>query len=242
MKTFANDKPIYVQIVDMIEDNINLSLWPEHYKLPDEVNYAKELGVSRGTLRTALDILYDKGLLIRIRGKGTFVKGKKIEQRLSSSLVSSSDELQRQGKKFTTKVIEVKIIDPDKNLKSVLSLKKNEKVAYIERVRFVENKPALYLKNYVALKYCQDILNDDLENERLFEIIKNKYGYEVLWGQRYFRAINADNLIANRLKLKKDEAVMLLQQTAFTYDNKPLEYSELYLNSQLFELMAVVSK
>lgn len=69
----ASPRPLYLQLADHVRRQIDTGAWPENHRLPPEVELANELNVARGTVRQALDLLVNQGLLQRIPGKGTFV-------------------------------------------------------------------------------------------------------------------------------------------------------------------------
>lgn len=242
MEKYLQTVPIYQQIVQKLLHKIESGEWPNHTKLPDEVELASRLQVSRGTLRKAIAQLSSQGLLTRIPGKGTFVQSGPMEQQLASVLVSTSEELERQNKSYRTVVLQKTIIAPDPKLRSLLKVAQDTPVLFLERLRFVDDFPTIYLKNYVPLSFCPGIMQDDLEHEKLFDLLENKYANPVLWGQRYFRAVAAVGDVASNLGVVAGSPVMALEQTAFTSLGVPIEHSNVWLDSSRFELMAVLTR
>jgi DNA-binding GntR family transcriptional regulator len=102
--------PLYQQIQDWMRNQIAYGVWPEHYKLKSETDLAAELGVNRGTIRNAVKALTDSGLLVRIHGRGTFVRSRTIEQPLADHLITFSEGLVLEGISFETRVIEQQTI------------------------------------------------------------------------------------------------------------------------------------
>lgn len=242
MQEYLNTVPIYKQLLTMMEEKIKSQQWPNHYKLPDEVHLAGELGVSRGTLRKAISHLSEQGLLVRIPGKGTFVNSGKIEQQLASTLISTSEELERQNRSYETVVVKKQILTPPVHIRSLLGVKAEDKILYLERVRLVEGTATMYLKNHVVLSFCPGLENEDFAQNKLFDLIEKKYGNPILWGQRYFRAVAAVGDVADHLGIVAGTPVMALEQTVFTVQGAPIEYSNVWLDSSRFELMAVLSR
>ena len=196
MPEFKVTTPVFKQIEEIFAQNIQIGTWPIHSKVKDEITLAQEYGVSRGTLRKAIKNLVAKGVLTQIRGKGTFVVSSDIQQPLASRLISFAEALGEQSLSYKTVLIKKEVITPDLKVSSLLEIPREEKVIYIERVRFVDNRPVVYLKNFIQLSKCPDIMNDDLENNTLFSLIENKYKHTINWGRRYFKAVPALNEVA----------------------------------------------
>ena len=239
---FLDSRFIYEQVEDLIMDNIKNGTWPVHSKLKDEIKLSEELGVSRGTLRKAIKSVVEKGLLTQIKGKGTFVASSDIEQPLASRFVSFSEALKQKNISYKTIVLKKQIISPGPKIAAFLEIDLDTEVFLIERVRLVDNMPVIYLKNYVHLACCPDIINDDFENETLFSLIENKYRLKIIWGRRIFKAITALGDAARNLGLEIGAPVMYLEQNAYTKGNKPVEYSTVWINSDRFDLVSTIQR
>ncbi|WP_306118612.1 MULTISPECIES: GntR family transcriptional regulator [unclassified Roseitalea] len=68
--------PLYLQISELLTREIAAGLWPDGARLPTEADLASQLGVAVGTLRKALSVLETRGLVVRVQGSGTYVRGR----------------------------------------------------------------------------------------------------------------------------------------------------------------------
>lgn len=93
----TSPEPLADQVYRWMLGNITGGVWPPNLQLRAENDLAAELGVNRGTLRRALRRLADEGLLVQVHGKGTFVRGKRLEGSLAQSLLSFAEALELQG-------------------------------------------------------------------------------------------------------------------------------------------------
>lgn len=239
---YSNDKPIFKQLEERFINNIQTGIWPVHTKIKDEIELSAELQVSRGTLRKAIKSLVEKGLLSQIKGKGTFVVSNDIEQPLASRLVSFSEAMKEKSLSFKTVLLKKEILIPDLKVAAFLEIPHGDKVVFIERVRLIDNYPVIYFKNYVHLCKCPDIMDDDLENQTLFSLIEEKYNHKIKWGRRYFKAISALGDVAFNLGLSVGTPVMYLEQVTYTHGNVPVEYSNVWINSEKFEILSVIPR
>ena len=242
MKRYDEGKFIYEQIEKMLVANIQNGTWPVHSKLKDEIKLAEEFGVSRGTLRKAIKSMVEKGLLTQLRGKGTFVASNDIDQPLADSLISFSEALKQKGVSYKTIVLRQELVEPGPKIAAFLDVPLDAKVFMIERVRLVDNNPIIYLKNYVVLDQCPDIVNDDFEKETLFDLLENKYDIDIFWGRRIFKAVAALGDVARNLGIDIGTPVMYLEQSVYTEGNKTLEYSTVWINSDKFELVSTIQR
>jgi DNA-binding transcriptional regulator YhcF (GntR family) len=118
----SGPKLIYQQIVDWMRQQISSGNWPEHYRLPSEIDLAAQLEVSRGTVRKAITELTAAGLLVSIHGRGTFVEASAIEQPLAEKLIAFSEALIEKKVPFTTQVIGCRLVAPPPRIASLLSI------------------------------------------------------------------------------------------------------------------------
>lgn len=232
---------IYQQISTWILQQVNTEVWPEHYQLPAEVDLADQLGVSRGTVRKAIADLTSKGVLVSIHGRGTFVKSKTLEQPLADTLIAFSEDLIEKGIAFETRVIEQKLITPSEHVASLLAVE-NQVVFYLKRVRSIGGKPIVVLENYVATGLCPGIEMVDFSQERLFQVLENRFQIIIDWGWRTFQARSAPPEVAELLHGSVPEPIMYMEQLAHTKDGKPLEYSNIWFKGDKFRLVAQVKR
>lgn len=234
--------PLYLQVKAWIQEQIRQEIWPEHYKLVNEIDLANNLGVSRGTVRRAISELIDEGLLVRIHGRGTFVASKRLEQPLAERLVAFSEDLISRGIPFETQVLEQSVIQPTEPLASLLAVPPPGKVLFLKRVRFVGQEPLILLHNYVVHAYCPGIEQIDFTQYRLFEVLEERYDLRLDWGRRTFEAQAAIQEIAGYLGISECAPVMKLEQVVFLDDGSPIELSDVWLRGDRYRLMATVKR
>jgi DNA-binding GntR family transcriptional regulator len=238
----SGPKLLYQQIIEWMQQQISSGNWPEHYRLPSEIDLASQLNVSRGTVRKAITELTSEGMLVSIHGKGTFVNAATIEQPLAEKLIAFSEALMEKNIAFTTHVVSQKLVTPPQRISSLLSLPAETPLLYLERVRSVNQSPLIYLINYISIEHCAGIHNVDFENFRLFQILEEQYHLELGWGQRTFQAQAADQHVARMLQIKPCDPVMYMEQLLYLRDGSPIEVSNLWIRGNSFRLSAFVKR
>lgn len=167
-----NVTPLYVQLADIMKNEINVGSWRKGEKIPTEKELSEKFRVSRVTIRKALENLEKESLLIRQQGKGTYVNNEKI-QRSISGVQSFSSIYEALGSKPGAKVIKQIIEQPSEEDITELNLEKDEKVVVIERIRYVDDIPvAIEISHFPETRF-NFLLKENLNDTSMFEIIKN---------------------------------------------------------------------
>lgn len=235
-------KPLYSQIADWIREKIYANEWEKNYQLPAEDDLGKQLDVSRGTIRKAISSLIKEGILIQIQGKGTFVAASKVSHPFGQELISFAESMEREGLDYVTKVLEKRVIQPKASVKNKFSLKDNQKVLYLKRVRLIENEPVIVLENYINIDLCQGIEHIDFEHMTLFTAIEKLSGQKIQFGTRQFEARGLEEEQAMLLSLPIGTPVLYLDQITYFAESIPVEVSQVWLRSDKYSISSYVKR
>ncbi len=167
------EKPLYRQVILDLEKQIK-NMKP-NTKLPSERQLLVKYGVSRNTVRLALQDLEERGLIYRLHGKGTFVSSTFLNQPNIGGMYSFSEELKRTGQKASTENQSLDLITPDKNIAAQLNLKPTEKAYKLVRLRLANNEPRIFSTSYLPEKIFPELVIDDLKSKPLYTVMKEKY-------------------------------------------------------------------
>ena len=145
-------------------------------------------GMSRITVRNAIDELARQGKLEKVQGKGTFVLSKSIIQNLGN-VYSFSREMEKQGKISSTKLLSRELLKADRKLADRLGINEGERIIYIERLRCADGCiPIMIERTYFVFETYDFILNIDLEKESLYKSLENDYGIVINKAVETFKA------------------------------------------------------
>ncbi|QHS23401.1 GntR family transcriptional regulator [Virgibacillus sp. MSP4-1] len=234
--------PIYQQIADWMTENITSGTWEKGQKLQSEEELSRQLEINRGTLRKAISVLIEQGMLIRIHGKGTFVDEQKISYPFAQELISFAESMEAKGYTFQTNVLEKKIIHPNIQTQKKLDITDNDYVLYLQRVRLIENEPTIVLANWVSLKHCPGIDQEDFETVSLFSAIEKYSNSKITVGTRRFSAKALNQKQANLISMNKNDPVLHINQTTFLLNDIPIEHSEVLLRTDKYEVTSVLTR
>lgn len=217
--------PLYYQVEKILYAWITKELKPGSV-IPGEKDLCDAFQVSRSVIRQALSDLTNKGIIKRYRGIGTVVVQPKIDERLVSKLTGFYADMVSQGIKPKTKVLQKEIVKADDIMAQYLSIKPNDRVIKIHRLRYIEEEPILLVTTFLPFSLFPKLLNEDLENQSLYGILENKYGIKLLWGERTIEAISADSQDAKLLGISKGDPLLFLRSITYAEQDIPVEYYE----------------
>ncbi|MFF8102358.1 GntR family transcriptional regulator [Streptomyces sp. NPDC016640] len=221
---FALDRgspvPLYHQLAQQLEAAIDHGHLAPGNLLGNEVGLSVRLGLSRPTVRQAIQSLVDKGLLVRRRGVGTQVVHSQVRRPLELS--SLYDDLEAAGQAPTTRVVRNETVPASAGVAAALGLAEGSGVVLLERLRRTHGRPVALLCNYLP----PGLLGLDsarLESTGLYRMMRA--GGITLHSARQTvgaRAATADE--AARLEEKEGAALLTMQRTAYDDTGRPVEY------------------
>lgn len=234
--------PLHLQIERAFRDNIVTGRWPARARLPREPELAAELGVNRGTLRRALAALIAGGLLIAVRGRGTFVASAVLEPSIAQRFRSLSEDFSAQGFTFRTEVKSVTVGLLPLPVRTLLGVPVSTPGLRLERVFRGTPGPLAYLVNYVRGDDCPGIAEVDFATESLFGTLSRRYGIPIVRGRRTFSAQRASREVADALQVAPGDPVLYLEQVTYTKGGRAIEYSDVWIDSSRVTITSMLER
>lgn len=214
--------PLYFQLAQSLQQNIQNGNIPAGSLLGNEIRLADELGVSRPTIRRAIEYLVTQGLLVRRRGVGTQVVRAQVRRPLE--LTSLYEDLSSAGQEPKTTVISVEEVPADRDVAEALKLDEGEPVMKLERLRFAESEPIAILQNYLPLDLAP-IDAESLENSGLYELMRGA-GVHIHLAEQTIGARNATADEGKLLHEKRGAALLTMSRLAFDLTGRPVELGQ----------------
>lgn len=224
--------PLYIQIAQILRENIRDSVYKPGDKLPSEKELEQRYGISRITAMSALEELVNERLAYRERGRGTFVAQPMIGD--LSFFSSFTEDMISHGFRPSSRMIEIKQSDPGPQTIEKLSMNPDEKYMLIKRVRLADGEPVVLQEAYLPGSKFPDIEKQDFENHYLYEIIRQKYGYNLTWSEAIVEAIAASSADASYLGIKPGTPVLLIWHLTMDDHYTTLEYVRSVYRSDRF--------
>jgi GntR family transcriptional regulator len=215
--------------------------WRPGERLPSEPKLARDLGVSRATLRDALRSLEEDGFVTREHGAGTFVT---FRPRLRNNLdvnFGVTQLIRAHGLEPGVSSFSVSTELPDAECAQDLALAPGEEVAVLERVRTADGEPVAFTRDFLPLAMLGgrvDLL-ERLGSASLYELLERQVAVVVEHGVARFRPLVASAQVAKLLDLPKDALLLFLHQVDYDLEGRPVLISHEYHVADAFELAVV---
>jgi len=164
--------PLYHQISDQLEAAIGNGGLQKGEFLPSEIDLAVAWGVSRPTVRRAIQELVDRGMLVRRRGVGTQVVTDQVRRRVRLS--SLFDDLVADGRSPTTRVLRCDTVEADEAVAAELEVDPGSPILLLERVRSAGDIPLAIMRNWLALEGGDDITATSLQTAGLYDLLRRR--------------------------------------------------------------------
>ncbi|WP_162528188.1 GntR family transcriptional regulator [Gemmobacter caeruleus] len=227
--------PKYYLIYEELCRQFEAGKYPVGTKIPSESELCEIHGVSRGTVREAVKLLIQQGVLTRERGRGTFVTEKedKIAQD-AQRLIGFTELMQQHGKKAHAKIFRRETVKPNSRIQRLLELKSSEKVVEIERLRFGDDEPLIIERSYYVYGYFYQILEFDLEKESIYEVLHRETDVRLGEAHQTIEAVKATPEDAKMLRIPPGDPLLLIKRLIRTKDDRLFQYTEdLYRSDRL---------
>ncbi len=226
MPPINHDSPIpyYVQVKDVIREYIRSGVWQHNDQLPSEAEMCDMFEVSRTVIRQALQDMIHEGLVIRRKGKGSYVAPAKISEQLVQKLTGFYQDMVAQGYHPVTHVLKQHVIPASRPVADHLKIEVGTPVIEIIRLRFVENIPIVLVTSYITQSLCPDLVNDDLTNQSLYDLLEKHYGLYIARGRRIVQSVPASEQEMELMDVSKGAPMFLLESTSYLSDGTPIEY------------------
>ncbi|TDX48959.1 GntR family transcriptional regulator [Orenia marismortui] len=236
MKLENNDIPIYYQIENLIRDKIENSEYATGEKIPSERELGEICGVSRMTVRKALDNLVNEGVLERRERQGTFVARDNLNQ--FPTLVGVSEYIESEGMKANIKVINKELIKPDKSITKNLNLNSDEKVILVERLILADKRVCGFEQSYIPYPICPELLEVEIDQKSIYAMLR-KNGHKPTKAKDQTSAILSNDKLSRLLQIDTKEAILKNIRTSFSKD-RPIVYSYNYYSGEDFVMTRMV--
>lgn len=228
---FDNDSqlPLYQQLVNLIENQINSGELKPGQRIPSEHELCKLHEISRTTVRQSLSDLEARGKVIRVKGRGTFIP-KFVARKPFDGLTGFSKEVKYlYDRQAYSKVMSLKTILPEEEIAQMLGTNTDEAVIQVRRARFIQDVGIAGVDTrYLPFSRFEGILQEDLEQNSLYEILMTKYN--TIPSRAYSEVIGAGcpEEIAGVLDLDPGEPVTYFRDVIFDQNEIPFDFGKNY--------------
>jgi len=190
--------------------------------IPAERQLAGDLGVSRLTVRAAIDGLVRDGQLARRHGSGTYVTEPKIAQPLT--LTSFTEDMRRRGMVPSSRTLELTSVSAGARLARRLQVSPEELVVRVQRLRLADGEPMAYEVLHVPGSLVPGLSKADLENRSFYELLEERYGIVIASGNQTIEPTVTTEEESQLLAVPLHTPAFLFERTTVAESDRIIEF------------------
>jgi GntR family transcriptional regulator len=209
-------------------------------RLAGESPLARELAVSRPTIRGALLQLQREGLVVTRQGVGSFVASRRISQTMAH-LETLDATLAEQGLNSSTRVIEFLFTAPTTRVRSMLRLEADAQVLQISRAHMIDDVPIAHVRMCLPGAIGVNFSRNDMEHHPLYELLPSRLGVRIGQATQTVRAESASPAIALALDIGERMPVLACERVTYSAELEPVIYALFHYRADRFEFRANLS-
>ncbi|MCX7568587.1 GntR family transcriptional regulator [Tumebacillus sp. DT12] len=224
-------RPLYMLVIDRIKDQSANGEWPPGTRLPSEFELAKLFGVSRATLREALRVLEEEGVVVRRHGIGTFIAERSVVQAGIEQLFSVTEWIERANRIPGTIGLTATEGEASPEDLERFGLNTPEPFWFITRIRTADGDPVVYCEDRIPQSVLPSGLNEF--SGSIFTDLE-RVGRTIAYAETAIKPIAGHEIVFPALGVREGDALLLLEQMHFDSNGCPVLLSANYFRTDTF--------
>ena len=225
-----NATALYEQIATRLQEEIEAGLYEPTGRLPSEAELGLRFGVSRVTVRLAVDKLVAERLVVRRQGKGCYAAGKQVRHGLDT-LRSFHESLLQQGLNATMQLLEKRVVNLPATLRERFVPAKRG--LFVKRLHLVDGEPVA-----VGLSHLPHRLSlatwEEVEQQPAYSLLNTVTGKAPARADMVIRAQPADEALAETLGVSPGDALLVLERTSYFADGSCCDHACFYIRPERY--------
>lgn len=231
--------PIYSQVKEFVREKIDVGVWPPGTLIPSERDFCEQFGISRMTVRQALGELVSEGLVVREKGKGTFVALPRLRQRLTR-LSGFTDDMHARGKAPGATLLSIRLVPAKPFAARALGILPQESIIVIERLRLADGEPLAIESSHLHVAGMMDLVGRE-QVDSLYRLLNDEFGVQPTRAEQEIEASRATTREEELLRLERGAPVLRTRRTTYDAHGRPFEYAEAVYRGDRYTFFAELS-
>jgi Transcriptional regulators len=229
------------EAIEKLENFISVNRLTANTRIPSERDLCEMWGVSRTTLRSAVDTLVEYGLLYRVLGSGVYVAEPKLVRNLVG-VTSLNDEIRQKGIHMSTKIVHVGVTEVTKQISRKLKIPLGRKVYEYVRVRAVGYKSCILETLYLECQSFPDFDKHYTERGSMDYLYRNIYHKKQTSGEEHISVTYVSEEEAALLDIRQGDPVFFTSGVVHDETDKPMYYYKSLFRADQFKFVCVIDK
>jgi GntR family transcriptional regulator len=228
--------PLYYQLKMGLMKSIESGELQAGEQLPNELQLAEQFGISKITVRQALQGLAELGYIRREHGRGTFVCKLKVDQG-PRELTSFSEEMRRHRVSPSSRVLMSAVRKADVRISEALAISIGKPLFVLKRLRMADGEPMGVQTAHIPLDMVPGLEKENLENLSLYQILQSRYNLQPARARETYFAIRAKADLAKLLGVASGSAVFDVERVTFLPNGKPFEFVQSTIRGDRYSII-----
>jgi DNA-binding GntR family transcriptional regulator len=227
--------PAYLQIAETLADRVTTGVYPAGSRLPSGAELCTEFSVSPMTVRRALTILQDQGLVSGIRGRGTFARSIDLGDSVFRLDSLTGDWLDESAE---IRLLSASMTRADEKVAAMLGIEPGERMIYLRRLVLHDGSPAMYHTEYIVYDPRRPLVESQLQLTSLHAFLDSGRAHRFPLGELTLTAVILDSESAHVLGEAEGALALRLEHVFQQSDRTPVSWGWFLMRAELFRLRA----
>ncbi|NPV55544.1 MAG: GntR family transcriptional regulator [Anaerolineae bacterium] len=235
--------PRYYQLASILRERIAGGEYQPNQPIPSERQLEELYGVSRTTIRQAIELLMRQGYLYREHGRGTFVSPQKLQKGISE-LTSFSEDMKQRGLEPGQQILAIDMRQPPEKIRQRLELEASaQEVLYLERLRLGDNIPMGLQTSYTVLPPGQTITPAEVETQgSIYRILQEKFHLIPTEADETLEVALATPREASLLGIAPGSPLLLSERTTYSQYRRVIEFVKIVYRGDRYRYFAKLTR
>ncbi|MCM3693298.1 GntR family transcriptional regulator [Neobacillus niacini] len=234
-------RPLYINVYDELLLQIKMGVFPVDTRLPSEPDLASRLGISRATLRQALALLQDDGIVRNIRGKGNFVVNS-VSKHEEVHLEKLTNPMHKCHINTFDRIDTHYRIDEDTEYTKQILKRDSSKVVAFERLYRKEKELVAYAFTFMSMETVESLSLDINNEEELLNFLENHVYANANHGEMEIKYTHTVNLADKNEELIGQNECFLLLESLYDNEDSPIMHNKFYIPQQFSNIKLNIYK
>jgi GntR family transcriptional regulator len=226
--------PLYHQLEAVLKAEIESGRWRPGEQIPTETQLVEDFGVSKITVRQALQGLVDLGYIRREHGRGTFVSKRKFDEG-PRELTSFSEEMKGHSLQATSRILANTVGEAEVRVAKALGVPAQSPVLVLTRLRLANGEPLTVQTAYIPAALVPRLEIDEFSS--LYEVLQARYHLYAARAKETYLAATADDSVTKLLGIRKGAAVFRVERVTFLPNDKPFEFVQSTIRGDRYSIV-----
>lgn len=222
--SFLQPSPLYLQLAGLLRKQIERGELRGGESIPTEVELGERYAISRATVRQALGLLVEEGLIIRQRGRGSIVAPQRPLNYVVTELRGFTEALMAKGLAPQIRLLTRETVTPPAEIASLLGLDAGATALFFERLAVVEEGPMLLDSGYIPSRLDLAVSAEALGSQPIYRLLEAQLGLPITGLRQMIGAVNAGARESELLAVPAGAALLQITRLAYVPRDRPVLY------------------